>query len=85
MDSVITAVKEVLEKTPPELSADIINKGMVMTGGGALLNGLDVLLARETGLPVYVADDPVSCVASGTGKALSQLHILQKTGSFKKV
>ena len=56
-----------------------------MTGGGALLNGLDVLLARETGLPVYVADDPVSCVASGTGKALSQLHILQKTGSFKKV
>jgi rod shape-determining protein MreB len=85
VDSVIIAVKEVLEKTPPELSADIINKGMVMTGGGALLNGLDVLLARETGLPVYVADDPVSCVASGTGKALSQLHILQKTGSFKKV
>ncbi|ATW25968.1 rod shape-determining protein [Candidatus Formimonas warabiya] len=84
VDAVVSAVKEVLEKTPPELSADIINKGIVMTGGGALLNGLDVLLARETGLPVYVADDSISCVANGTGKALSQLHVLQTTGSFKK-
>ncbi len=84
VDAVVSAVKEVLEKTPPELSADIINKGIVMTGGGALLNGLDILLARETSLPVYIADDPISCVANGTGKALSQLHVLQTTGNFKK-
>lgn len=77
VDAVVSAVKEVLEQTPPELSADIIDKGIVMTGGGALLNGMDVLLAKETGLPVYVADDPISCVANGTGRALSQLHVLQ--------
>jgi rod shape-determining protein MreB len=84
VDAVVSAVKEVLEKTPPELAADIINKGIVMTGGGALLNGLDVLLARETSLPVYIADDPISCVAIGTGKALSQLNVLKLVGSFTK-
>ncbi|MGI6713142.1 MAG: rod shape-determining protein [Bacillota bacterium] len=84
VDAVVSAVKEVLEKTPPELAADIINKGIVMTGGGALLNGLDVLLARETSLPVHIADDPISCVAIGTGKALSQLNVLKLVGSFTK-
>jgi len=84
VDAVVAAVKEVLERTPPELSADIINKGIIMTGGGALLNGLDVLLARETDLPVYIADDPISCVANGTGRALSQLHVLKVTTSFAK-
>lgn len=84
VDAVVSAVKEVLEKTPPELAADIINKGIVMTGGGALLNGLDVLLAKETSLPLYVADDPISCVANGTGKALSQLNVLQVTNAFVK-
>lgn len=82
VDAVVSAVKEVLEKTPPELSADIIDKGIVMTGGGALLSGLDVLIAKETGLPVNIAEDPVSCVANGTGKALSQLHVLQNAKSF---
>lgn len=76
IESVVSAVKEVLERTPPELSADIINKGICMTGGGSLLNGLDTLLSKETGLPVYVADDPLSCVALGTGKALNMINVL---------
>ncbi|MGR4065058.1 MAG: rod shape-determining protein [Vulcanimicrobiaceae bacterium] len=67
IDSIVEAVKAVLEKTPPELAADIIDRGMVMTGGGALLRGLDTLLAETTGVPVIVADDPLSCVAVGTG------------------
>ncbi|MGC7846332.1 rod shape-determining protein [Desulforudis sp. 1088] len=78
LHSVISAVKEVLEKTPPELAADLVNKGILMTGGGALLDNLDALIARETGLPAVLADDPVSCVALGTGKALSMLNVLPK-------
>lgn len=77
VEQVISAVKEVLEKTPPELSADIISKGIVMTGGGSLLHGLDLLLSEETGLAVHVAPDAISCVALGTGKALSMIHALQ--------
>ncbi|MCL5036676.1 MAG: rod shape-determining protein [Chloroflexi bacterium] len=70
----VEAVKAVLEKTPPELAADIIDRGIVMTGGGALLRGLDKLLTQVTGMPVRLADDPISCVAIGTGKAdLSKL------------
>lgn len=84
VEAVVSAVKEVLEKTPPELAADIINKGIVMTGGGALLNGLDELIARETGLPVHVAEESISCVAQGTGRALSMLHILQNASGFTK-
>ncbi|WP_366923722.1 rod shape-determining protein [Metallumcola ferriviriculae] len=84
VEQVVSAVKEVLEKTPPELSADIINKGIVMTGGGALLNGLDMLLREETGLPVHIADDAISCVALGTGKALTMLNILQENGILSK-
>ncbi|MGE5370514.1 MAG: rod shape-determining protein [Solirubrobacterales bacterium] len=72
VEAVVTTVKEVLEKTPPELAADILNNGIVMTGGGALLNGLDLLISRETSLPVHVADNAISCVALGTGKALSK-------------
>lgn len=84
VEAVIGAVKEVLERTPPELSADIINRGIVMTGGGSLLDGLDTLLQEETGLPVYVADDAISCVALGTGKALSMLNVLQQSGVLSK-
>lgn len=69
-EAVVGGVKEVLERTPPELSADILNKGIIMTGGGALVYGFDTRLARETGLPVSLADDPISCVALGTGKVL---------------
>lgn len=67
IQSIVEAVKVVLEKTPPELSADIIDRGMVLTGGGALLRGLDTLLGEVTGIPVIIADDPLSCVAIGTG------------------
>lgn len=74
--AVIEAVKKVLEITPPELAADIVNTGIVMTGGGSLLNGLDHLLSKETGLPVHIAEDPISCVAMGTGKALNEMNIL---------
>ena len=65
--AIVEAVKAVLEKTPPELSADIIDRGIIITGGGALLRGLDKLLSDATGVPAIVADDPLSCVAFGTG------------------
>jgi rod shape-determining protein MreB len=65
--SIVEAVKAVLEKTPPELAADIIDRGVILTGGGALLRGLDRLLAEVCGIPVIIADDPLSCVALGTG------------------
>ncbi len=71
LTSIVEAVKTVLERTPPELAADIIDRGLLLTGGGALLRGVDSLLSKATGMPVRVADDPVSCVAIGTGKAVS--------------
>jgi rod shape-determining protein MreB len=74
--AVIEAVKKVLEVTPPELAADIVNNGIVMTGGGSLLEGLDILLSRETHLPVHVDEDAISCVAMGTGKALNEMGTL---------
>jgi len=77
MASIVMMVKEVLEKVPPELSSDIIDRGMMMTGGGALLPNLDRLLTQETGVPCYRADDPISCVALGAGKALDDFHILK--------
>lgn len=70
VEAIVGAVKEVLEHTPPELSADILNKGIVMTGGGSMVYGFDIRLSRETGLPVSLAEDPISCVALGTGKVL---------------
>jgi len=68
LGAIIDAVKSVLEKTPPELAADIIDRGIILTGGGALLRGLDALLGEVTGIPVIVAEDPMSCVAIGTGQ-----------------
>jgi rod shape-determining protein MreB len=76
--TIVETVRVCLERTPPELAADIIDKGIVMTGGGALLRGLDELLRRETGLPVSVADNPLSCVALGTGKVLDEMELLRK-------
>lgn len=70
IDAIVAAVREVLERTPPELAADIMNKGIVMTGGGSMLHSLDEKLARETGLAVTLAENPISCVALGTGKVL---------------
>src|SRR5216683_126742 len=74
LNSIVSAVKSALEQTPPELGADIAEKGMVLTGGGALLRELDRLLMEETGLPVIVADDPLTCVVRGSGKALEQME-----------
>ena len=73
------AVHYVLEKTPPELSADISDKGILMTGGGSLLWGLDKLIAKRTGISVYMADDAISCVAKGTGEALNSIKVLQRS------
>lgn len=77
--SIVAAVKRVLEQTPPELASDIIDKGLVMTGGGSLLRGLDRLLSDETGVPVVIAEDALSCVAIGTGMALENLEYLQSS------
>jgi rod shape-determining protein MreB len=83
LDLIVNGVKEVLEQTAPELAADIVNKGIVMTGGGALLEGMDRLISLETGLPVYVADDPLSCVAKGTGRALNNMDIISAASRGK--
>ena len=76
VEDIVAAIKEVLEKTPPELASDIMNRGIVMTGGGALLHGLDTLVSERTGLPTYIPEDAVSCVAIGTGLALQNLDVL---------
>jgi rod shape-determining protein MreB len=77
LEAIIGAVRAVLEETPPELSSDIIDKGMILTGGGAMLRHLPDLLTEVTGVPCYVADDPLSCVAIGTGLALEHMDILR--------
>jgi len=70
--AIVEAVKLTLESTPPELSSDIMDRGIVLAGGGALLHGLDRLLSAETQMPVHIAPDPLSCVVIGTGKALEE-------------
>lgn len=77
--AIVQAVRGVLERTPPELSADIMDKGIVMTGGGSLLGGFAEMLRNETGIPAYVADDPISCVALGTGKVLDGMEKLKSS------
>ena len=79
IEDVIEGVKKVLEVTPPELAADILNNGIVMTGGGSLLEGLDILLSKETNLPVHISEDAVCSVAIGTGKALHEMSIISRT------
>ena len=77
VNAVVDAVKVALEQTPPELAADIVDKGIVLTGGGALLDSLDILLREETGLPVMLAEDPLTAVALGTGRCLDEIHLLK--------
>lgn len=79
LNQIVSAVKQALEQTPPELGADIAEQGMVLTGGGALLRDIDRLLMEETGLPVFIAEEPLLCVVRGTGEALSKLG---KVGSI---
>jgi rod shape-determining protein MreB len=76
--AILEITKISLERTPPELAADLIDHGIVMAGGGSLLKNLDKLIAEETGLPVHVAEDPLTAVANGTGKVLNELHYLKR-------
>ncbi|HPQ67782.1 MAG TPA: rod shape-determining protein [bacterium] len=78
INTIVNAVRVALERTPPELAADIVDKGIVLTGGGALLKHLDILLREETGLPITIADDPLAAVVLGTGKALDELDLLRR-------
>jgi rod shape-determining protein MreB and related proteins len=83
VSSIVDAIRVTLERCPPELSADLVDRGMVLAGGGALLTGIDKLIAEQTGLPVHVADDPLSAVAEGTGVVLNELNFLRKSGAGK--
>lgn len=75
---IVEAVKGTLEKTPPELAADVMDHGIMMTGGGSLLNSLDKLLSKETGMPVLVSEDALSCVGEGTGRSLENIELLKR-------
>lgn len=81
---IVDAVKSTLEKTPPELAADVIDHGIMMTGGGALLSNLDKLLSNETGMPVLISEDPLSCVGEGTGKSLENIELLKRVVMISK-
>jgi len=81
---IINAIKKVLQETPPELAADVIDKGMILSGGGALLRHLDQLISKTTGVPCYVADDPLFCVVKGTGIALENLDMYKRTITLTK-
>lgn len=78
IDAIIDGIKVCLEKTPPELASDIMDRGIVMAGGGSLLRGLDKLISRETNMPVYVCEDPLRAVARGTGKVLENIEVLKR-------
>jgi rod shape-determining protein MreB len=80
--SIVDAVKVTLEKCPPELSADIMDRGIVLTGGGALLTHLNKLLMKETGMPVLVAEHPLDCVVLGTGMALEHIQLFRSRKGF---
>ncbi|KNB22332.1 rod shape-determining protein MreB, partial [Salmonella enterica subsp. enterica serovar Typhimurium] len=83
LNQIVSSVKIALEQTPPELGADIAERGMMLTGGGALLRDLDRLLAEETGLPVLVAEDPLTCVVRGSGMALERMDKLGSIFSYE--
>ena len=78
ISQIVEALKNALEQTPPELAADIVDRGIVMTGGGAMLRGLDTLLKNETNLPINVVDDPLLCVVLGSGKVLDNIHLYER-------
>lgn len=84
--NILDAIKTTLEKTPPELASDVMEFGIMLTGGGALLEGLDRLIIRETGMPVHIAENPLDCVVIGTGKALDSIDVLKKTvNNYKRI
>jgi rod shape-determining protein MreB and related proteins len=77
--AIVQTSRRVLERTPPELASDVIDRGIVLTGGGALLRGLDQLILQETGVPVHIADDPLRCVAKGAGIALDYIDVIERS------
>ena len=79
--TIVESVRITLERCPPELASDLVDRGLMLAGGGALLKGLDQLLMKETGLPVHVAEDPLSAVAEGTGKVLNEIKFLRQVAS----
>lgn len=79
LSAIVNVIRAVLAKTPPELSADIIDRGMGLTGGGALLREIDAMITRETGVPAYIADNPIACTALGAGKAITELPLLLRS------
>jgi rod shape-determining protein MreB len=81
LNTIIDAVRTNLERCPPELSADLVDRGIMLAGGGALLRGLDKLLQEETALPVHVAEDPLSAVAEGTGRVLGEIEFLRRVST----
>ena len=84
LKQIVKAIRVVFQETPPELAADIIDKGMVLSGGGALLRNLDQLITKTIGVPCYVADDPLFCVIKGIGIALENLEMYKRTIMFSK-
>ncbi|MFA5525135.1 MAG: rod shape-determining protein, partial [Tissierellales bacterium] len=82
--NIIDAIKFTLEKTPPELASDIMEQGIMLTGGGALLEGLDKLIKSETGMPIRIAENPLDCVAIGTGKALEDIETLKRVAKSSR-
>jgi rod shape-determining protein MreB len=77
LSSILESIRLTLERCPPELASDLVDRGLVMAGGGSLLRGIDRLVAEETGLPIHLADDPMSAVAEGTGRVLEQLEFIK--------
>ncbi|MBQ2836857.1 MAG: rod shape-determining protein, partial [Peptococcaceae bacterium] len=85
LDTILDAIKNCLEKTPPELAGDIIQNGIVLAGGGSLIHGMDTLIAEKTGIPVIYAEDPLSSIVLGAGKALENIDLLSKVEYGHKI
>jgi rod shape-determining protein MreB and related proteins len=81
---IVAAVKDTLERTPPELAADVAERGIVLAGGGSLLRGIDERLRHEVGLPVQLADSPLTCVAEGAGRSLDELETLERSAKAQR-
>jgi rod shape-determining protein MreB len=82
--AIVAAVRTTLERTPPELAADIVERGIMLAGGGALLRGLDERVRQETHMPVYIAEDPLECVALGAGRSLDEFEAMQRSNRHNR-